>query len=365
MKKQLFAATLLTAGFITPAAADIVRVETAYNSSLQIHRFYFIDENGAETFDDGLAGQSFGAALEQVIHDRANDDVTIASVVDANGNAVEAGEHLRHNGEYTITLSNDRTQTFTIAAPARSYANDGERVERAAHFSDRVTFSGTTTDYDLTVNVDTDNLGLSIADRSGITVVPNAAGTDFSIDASGVTVPDSLGEITTTLTSIPLTQETLPVGSWIRVGANDGTTVAYVYDGTTWQPEALADQTANLQITELTQLTQGTIELGDARYANTEYGGYINRELFRAHTNERLRGVLVGQTTDIRSDSITYSGSTDSVTHEFSVALSANDEAAISAVIDDSFRTGYADGYEDGYKDGYAFGFEEGARSVR
>ena len=68
MKKQLFATSLLLAGFASPVVADVVRVETAYNSAIQVHRFYFIDETGAETYLDGARGQNFGEALERVLN---------------------------------------------------------------------------------------------------------------------------------------------------------------------------------------------------------------------------------------------------------------------------------------------------------
>ena len=76
MKKIIFGALLGSTMLAGAAQADIVRVETAYNMDADIHRFYFIDENGAETFEDGNAGDSFGAALERVINSVGAESVT-------------------------------------------------------------------------------------------------------------------------------------------------------------------------------------------------------------------------------------------------------------------------------------------------
>ena len=67
MKKIIFGALFASTMFASAASADIVRVETAYNPTSDIHRFYFIDETGSETYHDGVAGSGFGASLEHVI----------------------------------------------------------------------------------------------------------------------------------------------------------------------------------------------------------------------------------------------------------------------------------------------------------
>ena len=139
MKKQLFAAVVATAGFMSPAVADVTAIDTAYNSATDQHRFWFVEDGTDVLVHTGNGGQNFGDTLEAALNRFAVTGIEISSVADALGTVIDSNVNVRGNGEYTITLSNGRTETFNINIAPQTFASPDHKLNRAAGYSDAVT----------------------------------------------------------------------------------------------------------------------------------------------------------------------------------------------------------------------------------
>ena len=433
MIKKIILGGLLATTLVSAASADVLSIRRAQTPAGD-WIITFVNDDRTRTVVRGASGETYASTLNRAINQVGAASVSVESFTQGS-NTIDPNVFITENGEVTINLPNSRTETFTVSVTGANAVLPIEAAtRRATQHSDNVRHvSGSEVAF---TGLDTDNLGLSIADRDGVSFasvpaepqvgdyftvpgsdaliifagddavpdanyrgwhVPNSVatsavpqgrfigewqgapaisfpgslpalpanqlgeiadsqyaaivGTDFTVDYTGE-IPSSVENVVTNTVTV---DRVLRAGNWVEVNTDANIRVAYVYDGSTWSEQPLSGQRANLRI-ESRVYTETTIRLADARTGRMP-GDYLTGRAERAFR---------GQTEDINSQQLSYNNASDTrVTHNFSVELYENDIAAINAVIDESFRTGYEDGYHDGYVDGYELGFEEGVRAVQ
>ena len=319
MKKLIFG-ILLTATTIGTAHADIVRIETAYNSNADIHRFYFIDEAGVETFHDGDVADSFGAALERVINSVGGASVHVETVTGNGYRAVTASAdnlngRIVSNGNYVVTLSNGVVYRYAVdvptGAPATDVTSNDAAAIAAARHRGRQSYTAAT-NAQVSAGWQSNNEGIGFDNAA-----QRAAWNPIGGSAVGSTATDDITQahVTTYVDTNRATARTW--GSRIYQGYTD----RY---GSIVVPGSVTITSRNGVTSSFTYTSSsGTFDLSS------------ESSVLQAYRN------LVGRAVD-------------------EVATKA-----FNSGFDNGWAIGFSDGYDEGFRDGYNVGFTDGVNSVR
>ena len=358
--KKLIMGVLLAMTTFSAAQADIVRVETAYSASADIHRFYFIDENGGERYLDGNRGHNFGQALEHVLNEfgaaaaRATVTAQSASVIDSAHPGTTVTDAF-----VDVRLSNG--QTVRLVVDLSLYYNDGSAAKESEIRTALNNAEGITLTYGQTYG----SYGLEFT-YAGNTYTTVATLTQAAYDAGVASVP---------ATDVTSNDAMVLAAARLRATAN-----LRIQDPT----QSVIESNFQSRLTQIahrgtnpnygtgtitagtwnhTHLTRNDIHTG---VSGTVYGSTtLNHGYY--HRNVRSTGTVVVSVDRKNGADNTYTRRWDTgwvanTIPSVNTAIEGSVYTLIDTLLDDVWNDGWDEGWHAGYSEGFNDGYSEGHR---